>query len=205
MHARRLAARGHRRVRRICSGCWERHPPSSVAALVGAQYYWAAHVHPVAVLGYIAVLEGNPPDLKQENRVAARSGVPLAAFRACSCDMPRSIPFTAVRLDQALDRLPLTDAHASLMGVSAFHTIHWPTRVLQDALAGPQVGRGDLPTSSTGRCRHRRCHQGPGLSRGRQPLPARGGLTCRPVGRAIIVGSWPGMTKTSETSSRVIK
>jgi hypothetical protein len=127
--------------------CWERHPPSSVAALVGAQYYWAAHVHPVAVLGYIAVLEGNPPDLEHVSGVAARSGVPLAAFstlvRHAEID-----PFHRSALDQTLDRLPLTDAHASLVGVSAFHTIHWLTRVLQDALAGPRVGRGDRPTSS---------------------------------------------------------
>jgi len=35
----------------------KRIPPPSAAALAGAQYYWIRHVHPVALLGFIAVLE----------------------------------------------------------------------------------------------------------------------------------------------------
>src|SRR5215212_640831 len=38
-----------------------RPPSANVAALVGAQYYWIEHYHPVALLGYIALLEGYPP------------------------------------------------------------------------------------------------------------------------------------------------
>ncbi len=38
-----------------------RMPSPTVAALVGSQYYWIRHYHPVALLGYIAVLEGTPP------------------------------------------------------------------------------------------------------------------------------------------------
>ena len=34
-----------------------RPPAASVAALVGAQYYWILHHHPVVLLGYIAVME----------------------------------------------------------------------------------------------------------------------------------------------------
>jgi len=118
--------------------CWQRQPPTSVATLVGAQYYWAAHVHPVAVLGYIAVLEGNPPDVAFVHRVSAKSGVPLAAFstllRHAEID-----PFHRGALDETLDRLPLTDAHTSLIGVSAFHSIHWLTRILYDAIAGAAI------------------------------------------------------------------
>jgi hypothetical protein len=33
----------------------------TVAAMVGSVYYWALHAHPVAILGYCAVLEGTPP------------------------------------------------------------------------------------------------------------------------------------------------
>ena len=36
-------------------------PSRSVASLVGAQYYWVRHCHPVAIVGYMRVLEGNPP------------------------------------------------------------------------------------------------------------------------------------------------
>ena len=34
---------------------------ATAAALVGAQYYWIRHVHPVALLGYVMLLEGYPP------------------------------------------------------------------------------------------------------------------------------------------------
>ena len=38
-----------------------RPPTPTIAQFVGAQYYWVAHYHPVALLGYIALLEGYPP------------------------------------------------------------------------------------------------------------------------------------------------
>jgi len=34
--------------------------PPTIAALVGAQYYWIAHQHPVSMLGYCLVLETMP-------------------------------------------------------------------------------------------------------------------------------------------------
>lgn len=42
---------------------WGRIPSPNIAALVGSQYYWMRHYHPVALLGYIAVLEGRPPSV----------------------------------------------------------------------------------------------------------------------------------------------
>jgi len=36
-------------------------PSPAVAALVGSQYYWIIHYHPVAFLGFVAVMEGHPP------------------------------------------------------------------------------------------------------------------------------------------------
>jgi len=41
----------------------QRIPSAAVAAVVGSQYYWVHHYHPVALLGYIAVLEGYPPSV----------------------------------------------------------------------------------------------------------------------------------------------
>jgi hypothetical protein len=41
-----------------------RIPPPAVAALVGSQYYWIQYFHPVALLGFIAVLEGTPPSVE---------------------------------------------------------------------------------------------------------------------------------------------
>ena len=58
----------------------KRVPPVSAAALAGSQYYWIRHVHPVALLGFIAVLEGTPPDVPFFEATADRIGVPRKAF-----------------------------------------------------------------------------------------------------------------------------
>jgi hypothetical protein len=112
-------------------------PPASVATLVGAQYYWIAHFHPVAILGYIAVLEGTPPVEEQLDAIARRTGIPLDAFSTL-VRHARLDPFHRDDLDQALDRLPLTPAHTALLGVSAFHTVHWLSRVIEDAVEAPR-------------------------------------------------------------------
>ena len=109
----------------------KRIPSASVAALVGAQYYWIQHQHPVALLGYIAVLEGTPPDIEFFERTADRTGIPRAAFsnlRRHGMLDPRH----REELDHALDQLPLTDYHHALMGVSAFQTIHLLAHVIED-------------------------------------------------------------------------
>jgi hypothetical protein len=125
----------------------KRIPSASAAALVGAQYYWIQHVHPVALLGYIAVLEGTPPDVEFFERTADRIGTPRAAFsnllRHGMLD-----PRHREELDHALDQLPLTDYHHALMGVSAFQTIHLLTRVIEDIVMSadrPELSMGALP------------------------------------------------------------
>src|SRR2546429_520773 len=45
-------------------GVGRRPPADSTARAVGAQYYWIRHHHPVALLGYVAVLEGRPPSVE---------------------------------------------------------------------------------------------------------------------------------------------
>src|SRR5215510_7596973 len=43
-----------------------RRPPSpTVAGMVGAQYYWIHHYHPVLLLSYIMVMEGYPATAQQ--------------------------------------------------------------------------------------------------------------------------------------------
>ena len=51
----------------------------SVAALVGSQYYWMLHVHPVAFLGYLLVGE-DPASLEFLQSVSARTGIPLSSM-----------------------------------------------------------------------------------------------------------------------------
>ena len=53
----------------------ERMPSPAVAALVGGQYYWILHYHPVAFLGYVALMEGYPPTPELIESSSARPGI----------------------------------------------------------------------------------------------------------------------------------
>ncbi|MGC5345447.1 iron-containing redox enzyme family protein [Streptomyces sp. DT171] len=98
-----------------------RVPPAVVASLVGAQYYWAEHHHPVSLLGYIAVLEGHAPAAGLAPRLTAATGLPPAAFRT----MREHARLDTGHLDDLhalLDRLPLTPDQEAAVAVSALHT-----------------------------------------------------------------------------------
>jgi hypothetical protein len=97
------------------------HPPASVAALVGAQYYWVLHHHPVALLGYIALLEGNPPSPESIDDLQARTGLPASVFRTMRLHATADPGHTAA-LDRFIDDLPIDDDQESLIAVSAAHT-----------------------------------------------------------------------------------
>ena len=111
----------------------KRLPPPSAAALAGAQYYWIRHVHPIALLGFIAVLEGTPPDVAFFEGTADRIGVSRRAFSNLLLH-GKLDPQHRDDLDRTLDSLPLTDAHHELMGVSAFQTISLLTQVGREAV-----------------------------------------------------------------------
>lgn len=111
-----------------------RIPSPTVASLVGSQYYWIFHHHPLAVVGYIAVLEGTPPDAAHIRSVSANTGVPLAAF-STMLKHARLDPFHRDDLDRLLDSLPLTSHHSALVGLSAFHTVHALCRVIEETIA----------------------------------------------------------------------
>jgi hypothetical protein len=116
-----------------------RLPSGAAACLAGSQYYWILHVHPVAVAGYIAVLEGNPPTEEFLEEVIARSALPRDAF-SNALKHARIDPRHRDDLDEALDSLPLEPAHTALIGVSAFHTLHRLSRALLEAAAGIPSG-----------------------------------------------------------------
>ncbi|WNI26333.1 iron-containing redox enzyme family protein [Streptomyces sp. ITFR-16] len=97
-------------------------PPAHIAALVGAQYYWIEHSHPVALLGYIAVLEGNAPAPGLAARLARETGLPHAAFETVRLHADLDDGHSA-DLDRLIDRLPLDPAQRSLVAVSALHTV----------------------------------------------------------------------------------
>jgi hypothetical protein len=120
-----------------------RIPPPAVAALVGAQYYWIRHYHPLALLGFIAVLEGTPPDVDYFERLADRSGIPREAFSNL-LRHGRLDPRHRDDLDRALDELPLSEKHHALLGVSSFQTVHLLARVVEDMLESAPKRRSRL-------------------------------------------------------------
>jgi hypothetical protein len=99
-----------------------RTPSASIASLVGPQYYWIQHAHPVALMGYISVLEGNPPVATAIDRLAERTGFPQEAFRTLRAHSALD-PHHFDEFNQALDALPLTGEQSALVGVSAMHTV----------------------------------------------------------------------------------
>jgi Iron-containing redox enzyme len=108
-------------------------PSPTSAAMVGAQYYWIEHVHPVAVLGYIAVLEGDPPREEDIGRVIERSGLPPSSFstllRHAKLD-----PYHRADLDAALDRMPMSSDQRDVLGVSALATLSLLAQVLEEVV-----------------------------------------------------------------------
>jgi hypothetical protein len=95
-----------------------RMPSPTVAALVGSQYYWIFHYHPVTFLGFVALMEGHPPTPELIEVLIARTGFPPDAFRTYveHADLD---PGHRDHLDRTLDSLPLTAEHESALGVSA--------------------------------------------------------------------------------------
>lgn len=109
----------------------KRLPIPTAAALAATQYYWVFHAHPIALLGYLAVMEGSPPKTKFLHEVITRTGLPPRAFRTylrhASLDLQHRKDLFAT-----LDRMPLTRGHATLIGVSAFQTIHLSRLMLEE-------------------------------------------------------------------------
>lgn len=95
-----------------------RMPPAAVATLVGSQYYWIHHHHPVAFLGYVALMEGYPPTPELIETLAARTGYPREAFRTFEQHADLD-PGHRDHLDRTLDELPLDTEHEAMIVTSA--------------------------------------------------------------------------------------
>jgi hypothetical protein len=119
-----------------------RMPSPTVAAVVGAQYYWILHHDPVAVLGYIAILEGYPPSKELIEDLIARTGHPRRAFRTMLAHGVLD-PRHRDDLDAAIDALPLMPEHEALIGVSALWSARMLTRMLEEVVDGRGMPRAD--------------------------------------------------------------
>jgi len=110
-----------------------RLPSHRAACMVGSQYYWIRHVHPVAILGYIAVLEGQPPGAGELREIQQRTNLPAAAFRTLLEHAALDVDH-AQELYAVLDALPLTAAQSALVGASALQTVEHMGGMFQDLL-----------------------------------------------------------------------
>ncbi len=124
----------------------QRLPYPSVAALVGTQYYWMFHVHPIAYLGYIAVVE-EPASMDFLETASRRTGIPLSSMSGHVMHA-RLDPDHVAEFDAALDALPLTQHHQDLISVSAIATVAHLERVFSEILE--HLARiGDPVTAAT--------------------------------------------------------
>jgi hypothetical protein len=117
-----------------------RLPAPVVAELAGAQYYWIEHHHPVTLLGYILVLEGNAPAPWLADRLARQTGLPGAAFRTVRDHAALDSGHVA-SLYGLLDALPLTPAQEAAVAVSALRTAHGVTHLFRQLAARPGGSR----------------------------------------------------------------
>jgi hypothetical protein len=111
-------------------------PSAEVACLVGAQYYWLEHYHPATLLGYIAVLEGNPPKPELVEHLMAVTGLPGPAFRTLRAHAELD-PGHAAAVFALLDELALTADQRQAIDRSAQHSLLQATRIMAGLAAGP--------------------------------------------------------------------
>lgn len=111
-------------------------PPSLTAArLVGAQYYWIYHDHPVSLLGYMAGLEGGVASEDFIEGFITRTGIRREGVRTLLLHARIDAQHEA-DLDELIDNLPLTARHSAAMGVSALHTVSLLATLTQEVLDG---------------------------------------------------------------------
>jgi len=110
-----------------------RMPSPAVASLVGAQYYWVLHHHPVAFLGYVGVMEGYPPSDELVELLLERTGFPREAFTTFA-EHGELDPGHRDHLDRTLDALPLTERHEEVIAASAIATVALATRAVQEVI-----------------------------------------------------------------------
>lgn len=117
----------------------DRPPPALVASLVGAQYYWIRHCHPIALLGYMAVLEGNPPSPEHIELLIQRTGLPRRAFRTL-LEHAELDPGHGDEIFSMLDETALSDPLSALLGLSAMHTVVTLAAVIDGIVDGHAEG-----------------------------------------------------------------
>jgi hypothetical protein len=110
-----------------------RMPSPAVATLVGSQYYWLHHFHPVTFLGYVGFMEGSPPTPELVETLIERTEYPREAFHTFT-EHAELDPGHRDHLDRILDSLPLSAEQEAVLAISATSTAALATRALEELL-----------------------------------------------------------------------
>jgi hypothetical protein len=112
-----------------------RPPSSTVASMVGAQYYWVLHYHPVALLGFLTALESHPPTRPLIDELITRTGHNPKAFRTLieHADLD---PDHEEELNILLDGLKLTAEQSAVLGLSGMYSLHMTALSLGEIIDG---------------------------------------------------------------------
>lgn len=106
------------------------------AALLGSGYTWTFEAHPAAILGFLAVFEGDPMTVPFLEQVADRHGLPRAAF-GFYLDHARIDPRHSAEIFGAIDEVvaaePALEAPISLC---ALHALQLTDELLKDLAGG---------------------------------------------------------------------
>lgn len=108
-----------------------RLPKESATKIVGVQYYWIQHYSPIALAGYIAAMEGDPPSTEFIHEVARRNHLPMKAFTSFVYHAKIDHRHRG-DLDRMIDDLALTADQSALIGLSAIRTMNMMTEILAD-------------------------------------------------------------------------
>jgi pyrroloquinoline quinone (PQQ) biosynthesis protein C len=117
-----------------------RPPSPTVAAVVGAQYYWALHFHPCALLAWTGLLEGYAPAPAMIDGLQERTGYPPEAFRTLRLHAELDVAH-GDELFALVDRLPLSEEQATVIGMNAMTSVHALARAL-DEVTGATPAEG---------------------------------------------------------------
>jgi hypothetical protein len=108
-------------------------PCAALVELVGAQYFWILHGHPVAIMGYLTLMEGYAPLADQLEDIRVRSGAPATAFR-CLQLHAEDDPSHLADLNRTLDRMNLSVEQSRVIGLCAFSAIECIAALFEELL-----------------------------------------------------------------------
>lgn len=95
--------------------------PPKTAAFIGTLFFWIAHRHPVAILGFLA-LEAFHPHGPTVEQLIETTGLPREGFRQLLLHAKLDVHH-AKELHRVIDSLPLDEEHEQLIGLAALQTM----------------------------------------------------------------------------------